>query len=224
MASMQALGTGLLLAGASAASLCMDVPAAGVGQQAQVWGCNGLEQQQWLVTGTSGTDVVSLLEGQKKCLSLPGGDTSNGNIVEVDNCWGPTSGWRFDEGSWQIQWERDTSKCLDAGDMSEGSQIMIWDCNGMSQQKWGYDSGANTIYLADSRRLQFDHANSSMPQMLATTQDEAGGAVSNSTREGLSDESSSHHLRGSSAPSLPQEQLDSDSSGCVCACAGRKCV
>merc|ERR1719330_1151850 len=154
MASMQALGTGLLLAGASAASLCMDVPAAGVGQQAQVWGCNGLEQQQWLVTGTSGTDVVSLLEGQKKCLSLPGGDTSNGNIVEVDNCWGPTSGWRFDEGSWQIQWERDTSKCLDAGDMAEGSKIMIWDCNGMSQQKWGYDSGANTVYLADSRRLQ----------------------------------------------------------------------
>merc|ERR1712113_568853 len=149
---------------------------------------------------------------------------SNGNIVEVGSCDGPISSWFFDAGSWQIQFRYDTNKCLDAGDMSEGSKVMIWDCNGMSQQKWGYDSGANTIYLADSRRLQFDHANSSMPHMLATTQEKVGGAVSNSTHEGSSDESSRHHLRGSSAPSLPQEQLDSDSLGCVCACAGRKCV
>jgi len=228
MAAKQALATFLLLTEASAASLCMEVPAAGDGQQVQLWGCNGLEQQQWDVTSTSGTVIVSLLEGQKRCLSLPGKDTSNGNIVEVDNCWGPTSGWRFDEGSWQIQWEKDASKCLDAGDMAEGSQIMIWDCNGMSQQKWGYDSGSNTIYLADSRRLQeLDHANSTAPPVPHAIVEEGVGAdssVSNSTRQGSSEDSSRQNLRGSSASSLPQEELNSESLGCTCACAGRKCV
>jgi len=202
MAPMQALATSLLLTGVSAASLCMDVPAVGMGVQTQVWGCNGLGQQQWSVTGTSGTNIISLLEGQYRCLNLPGKDTSNGNIVEVGPCEVPISSWFFDADSWQIQFQVEPTKCLDAGDMSEGSQIMIWDCNGMSQQKWGYDSWANTIYLADSRRLQFARENSSMPQVL-TNQEGVSVVVSNSTRKGSGDEPSRHHLRGSSAPSLP---------------------
>merc|ERR1712072_1622259 len=44
----------------------------------------------------------------------------------------------------------DTSKCIDAGNMQPGAGLMLWDCNGLSQQKWGYDDKMGTIYLENS--------------------------------------------------------------------------
>lgn len=34
--------------------------------------------------------------------------------------------------------------------MDGNTQLMIWDCNDMSQQKWGYDGDSASLYLADS--------------------------------------------------------------------------
>merc|ERR1712228_1082879 len=63
--------------------------------------------------------------------------------------------WTFADGDWHIRYKADPSKCLDAGgDMQAGIELMIWDCNDLPQQIWGYDADAKTIYLADSRRLQ----------------------------------------------------------------------
>jgi len=46
-----------------------------------------------------------------------------------------------------------TSKCLDlpGNSYNDGTQIEIWDCNGLPQQKWTYDPNMKTIYLASSR-------------------------------------------------------------------------
>jgi len=122
----------------------------------QIWGCNGLPNQQWDV------DDYYIKDAQHGyCLALPDGDTTNGKRVQLqDSCTGHTwshdaQGWTFADGDWHIRYKADPSKCLDAGgDMQAGIELMIWDCNDLPQQIWGYDADAKTIYLADSRRLQ----------------------------------------------------------------------
>merc|ERR1719409_1059241 len=37
---------------------------------------------------------------------------------------------------------------IDAGDMAQGTGLVLWECNGLPEQKWGYDSSMSTIYLA----------------------------------------------------------------------------
>ena len=44
----------------------------------------------------------------------------------------------------------DVSKCLDAGSMQDGFQLMLWSCNGLPQQQWGYDASASRVYLANT--------------------------------------------------------------------------
>jgi len=86
-----------------------------------------------------------------KCLDLPGGNTQNGNKIQIWDCNGKSNqAWVFD--SWQIHFAGDTSKCLDVpgGDLTNGNQLQIWDCNGQDSQSWGYDSNMQTIYLAHS--------------------------------------------------------------------------
>jgi hypothetical protein len=149
----------VLLPQALAANLCMDVPDTGVdplNSDVQIWGCNGLPNQQWDV------DDYYIKDAQHGyCLALPDGDTTNGKRVQLqDSCTGHTwshdaQGWTFADGDWHIRYKADPSKCLDAGgDMQAGIELMIWDCNDLPQQIWGYDADAKTIYLADSRRLQ----------------------------------------------------------------------
>jgi len=41
-------------------------------------------------------------------------------------------------------------KCIDAGKMTSGNYLMLWDCLGGSNQKFGYDPKMNTIYLSAS--------------------------------------------------------------------------
>ena len=58
--------------------------------------------------------------------------------------------WNFQDGTWAISSTMDQSKCVDIGTLQEGFHLMLWDCNELSQQRFGYDSGMETIYLADS--------------------------------------------------------------------------
>jgi len=158
--------------GALAASLCMDLPDLssiqhGGGGPAQVWDCLNSDNpalskfaranQQWLVQAyTGGPQRINAQALVWLCLDLAGGDTTNGNAVEVWECNGlENQQWVFGD-DFHIRYFADQSKCVDAGDMQDGTPLMIWDCNGLSQQNWGYDSeGARqTIYLSDSRRLQ----------------------------------------------------------------------
>merc|ERR1712232_654266 len=111
-------------------------------------------QQQWDLTPTGMLRPVidadeHVVGGM--CLKLPQGNVENGVQVEVGVCDYPTSTWRF---NWPVvQFHFAADFCLDAGDMSEGFQLIVWECNGLDQQAWGYDSEAKTLYLANSRRL-----------------------------------------------------------------------
>jgi hypothetical protein len=59
-----------------------------------------------------------------KCLDLVGGDTSNGTPIWLWDCNGfENQAWTFASDSWTIVYQADTSKCIDAGDMSDGKQL-----------------------------------------------------------------------------------------------------
>ena len=84
------------------------------------------------------------------CLDAPG-NVGASELVQLWECNGHTNQlWLFDSGAWKIQYYADPSKCLDAGDMKEGTQLKLWDCNAQDQQRWGYDYDTRTIYLAGS--------------------------------------------------------------------------
>ena len=83
---------------------------------------------------------------------VPGGGAPNpGSLIDLWECNGHTNQlFYFDDGAYKIQYAGNPSLCLDAGDMKEGTQLILWGCNGLPQQKWGYDYKEGTIYLADS--------------------------------------------------------------------------
>merc|ERR1712028_177458 len=63
--------------------------------------------------------------------------------------------WVFENS--QIRYGADENFCVDALDVTvgepegqPGSQLVLWDCNDVPQQAWGYDADMSTIYIADS--------------------------------------------------------------------------
>jgi len=90
-----------------------------------------------------------------KCLDLKGGDTTNGNKLQLWDCNGmDNQKWIFDANMWKIVYAANTNKCIDVpgDDVNDGTRLWIWDCNGGDSQTWGYDSSEGTIYLAKSGR------------------------------------------------------------------------
>merc|ERR1719506_3555450 len=49
-----------------------------------------------------------------------------------------------------IRLAQDMSKCLDAGAMTDGDILQLWTCNGLPQQRFGYDENMGTVYLSSS--------------------------------------------------------------------------
>jgi hypothetical protein len=85
------------------------------------------------------------------CMDLPGGDTSNGALLWMWDCYGgDTQMWSFQDG--QLVYSPDPSKCVDllGGDTTNGNRLGIWDCYQGDSQLWGFDSDWGTIYLASS--------------------------------------------------------------------------
>lgn len=76
------------------------------------------------------------------CLSLDGKAPSNGVGVTVGLC----------EPGWAVDGDKITfaGKCLDATDMKQGSDnLILWECNGLDQQKWKLDEAHGSIALAN---------------------------------------------------------------------------
>jgi hypothetical protein len=138
------------------------------GQPVRLATCNGGAQQQWDLISWLDTPPTFTIRYANSppdwplCLAVDT-DYNNQDQLYVDFCddlENPRSSrlWGFAEGSDTIMAANivtgPVNKCVDAGDMSLLFRLMIWDCNGLTQQKWGYDPGMKTIYLSDSRRLQ----------------------------------------------------------------------
>lgn len=86
-----------------------------------------------------------------KCLDIPGGDLSNGNLLWVWNCQGyDNQKWYFKDG--QLVSAKNEKKCVDlpGNYIKPNAPLWMWDCTGKPQQKWGYDPKMGTIYLATS--------------------------------------------------------------------------
>jgi hypothetical protein len=216
----------------------MDVPDTGMDPldgEVQIWGCNGYPNQQWDLSELHDDGLWNIKDAQHGyCLTLPDGDTTNGNRVQLqDGCiphpmsdhttqeWllsdhttSPTSQAVVRGVSFDIRYKADPSKCLDAGNstsggMQEGFALMIWDCNDLPQQVWDYDADTQTIYLADSRRLQVS-AGAARTHTAEAEEGSRGAAVN----------SSSKALRGSLQSQSSQcKQL----SGNYCAEGGQQC-
>lgn len=87
------------------------------------------------------------------CLDLFGRQTDNGSLIDVWQCDG-TQGqlWIFEPGSYRIRSSISSKKCIDATDMNIGTQLKIWDCNDLPQQKFGWDADSGAIYLGSGAK------------------------------------------------------------------------
>jgi len=102
---------------------------------------------------TAGTMISHSVTGL--CMDLPGGDTTNGALLWMWDCYGGESQqWSFlpTPQGYKLVYEVDTTKCVDLlGDWTNGNQLGLWDClDGQESQQWGFDQDAGTIYLASS--------------------------------------------------------------------------
>lgn len=135
--------------GARDASVCVDLPGGSTddGTQLWVWGCNGYSSQQFGV-GFGGY-TIQFAADTSMCLDLPGGSTDNTNTLWVWECNGYDSQlWIFN--GWALQSAADSSKCIDAGSIGDGTQLYIWDCNSQPQQLWAINDEQSTLYLQNT--------------------------------------------------------------------------
>jgi len=91
-------------------------------------------------------------EVYQRCLDLPGGDATNGNVLWAWECMAVDGQrWAFSDG--QLVSAISPSKCVDlpGNDYSDGKTPMIWDCVGTPQQQWDYDDSQGTLYLSSSQ-------------------------------------------------------------------------
>merc|ERR1719359_1891158 len=95
------------------------------GTVAWVWNCNGLPQQKF---GLSAGITLRILADYSYCLDLADGKTDNGTPIQIWKCNGQVNQkWSFE--NWQIRSMADNKKCIDAGQMTKGIYLQIWDCN-----------------------------------------------------------------------------------------------
>merc|ERR1712159_744905 len=72
------------------------------------------------------------------CVDLPGGDTSNGALLELWECYGGDSqmwGYNSDAGTIYLA-STTTPKCVAKGGSNSGDPLMIWDCKPDTSQVW----------------------------------------------------------------------------------------
>ncbi|MEU2158520.1 ricin-type beta-trefoil lectin domain protein [Streptomyces sp. NPDC019396] len=116
--------------------LCIDVTDAQDGgypdgTQLQIWGCAGSANQKWefLEDGT----VRSL----GLCMDVANGSRDDGAAIQMARCSGnPAQTFVLSEAGDLVNPQAD--KCVDAFDQGteNGTKLVLWTCNGQSNQKW----------------------------------------------------------------------------------------
>merc|ERR1719217_1928526 len=92
------------------------------GTAVQAWPCDGLANQKWSIDVPKPPPrpfVITLDDQnhQNTCLDLLGGDTKNGNTIDIWGCSAGSKGqqWLFPDGEFRIKSVVDPKKCIDAG-------------------------------------------------------------------------------------------------------------
>ena len=135
------------------ASICLDTFSPAVaGNPVQLWGCNGLSQQQLNILW--GTTIRTTGSSYSACLDLRGGDPTAGTPVELWACNGGVhQQWVYDPSSGALIWGGNGASpavCVDSHDFTSGSTLFIWECNGLGAQQWGFDASMKSLYLRAS--------------------------------------------------------------------------
>jgi hypothetical protein len=101
-----------------------------------------------LVLGGSEVYQIQAQGNSKLCLDVLGGKSDNGTPIDVWTC-SSIKGqqWHFDPGTYKLRSAIDPNKCIDAGDMKQGTGLVLNDCDIQPQQFWSYSSKTSTIYL-----------------------------------------------------------------------------
>ncbi|NEB03560.1 ricin-type beta-trefoil lectin domain protein [Streptomyces sp. SID13726] len=102
------------------------------GTQAELWDCNGGQNQQWQYTSRKELVVYG-----DKCLDAYNLGTTNGTKVVIWDCNGQNNQ------KWNVNGDGTITNvnaglCLDANGAgtANGTQMVLWTCNGQSNQKW----------------------------------------------------------------------------------------
>jgi hypothetical protein len=95
----------------------------------------------------SGSNAI-VHRASQKCLGTEGSGISRGQHLVFTNCDSSNAQqWTFDGAALKLT---SGPMCADCGDSAQGSTLMLWDCNGYDQQKFGIDTAMGTIYEAAS--------------------------------------------------------------------------
>jgi len=100
-------------------------------------------------------ETISPSQNHNLCFDVPGGNAYNGAKLWLWECidgmdsqkWlqhtSKTSGVLH----WQIQYGMDERFCIDAPDLSDGTQLQLWECSGADSQNWNmnYDTWSMSL-------------------------------------------------------------------------------
>ena len=97
----------------------------------------------------AGTQIQSA--SYQKCVDLPGGDTTNGALLQMWECidGSDTQQWTFQNN--MLVYALDPTKCVDllGGDATNGNLLGLWDCWNSESQQWGFDWEENRRILSN---------------------------------------------------------------------------
>mmetsp|Transcript_64136 Transcript_64136/g.169989 ORF Transcript_64136/g.169989 Transcript_64136/m.169989 type:complete len:164 (-) Transcript_64136:118-609(-) len=102
------------------------------------------------------------LKSGDKCLDIPGGDAYDGAQLWVWDCISGSANQAFTRSTYlndeAIAVEHPSSPpsfCVDSGSIAAGTNVMLWDCNGLQQQHFQYQttSYGSCAYLKTSSGL-----------------------------------------------------------------------
>ncbi|PZT75382.1 hypothetical protein DNK56_08360 [Streptomyces sp. AC1-42W] len=98
----------------------------------QIYNCNGTGAQWW----TLGSDHT--VRGLGKCLNVVWAGTANGTKVEIYDCLSDSLSEQWIPQANGSLKNVNSGKCLtDPGfSTADSTQLVIWDCNGLANQKW----------------------------------------------------------------------------------------
>jgi hypothetical protein len=127
-------GTNGTLAVGTQSGRCLDIydNTIGNGTQAELWDCNGGQNQQWTYTSRKELVVYG-----NKCLDAYNLGTTNGTKVVIWDCNGQNN-QKWNVNSDGTLTNVNAGLCLDAygAGTANGTQMVLWSCGGQANQKW----------------------------------------------------------------------------------------
>ncbi len=136
--------------------ICADVPnnSQANGTAVALWDCHGGANQQWTINPAG-----QLLVYGAKCLTAAG--TTDGSAVQINDCTTATTRqWTVSSDGSVVS--AASGKCLDAyaNGTSNGTALIVWTCNGGTNQKWHRNSTPAFLKgLASARCVDVPNSN-----------------------------------------------------------------